>query len=164
MTMKTFGEMYEVLEELDRMVGELNYEGFEGTVVGGGALMYHVDRADADLDRKGTDDLDLVTNDLTAVTDLAKKYGNGPLGTSATRIPLSSNSNRYLDFTWDHPLGERIQELRERGEMYEVEGLENISIEVIPPEAFIQEKSKLHREKDERDVELMKKILEDYGE
>lgn len=155
--MKSFDEIYGALEDLDEKLEELGYQGFEATMVGGGATLYHANGRGMKVGRKSTDDVDLVTDDIEAVCDLAKKYGSGTLGASGERIPLSRG--KYADITWNHPYRDEIERQKEEGNMHRVEGFDNMEVYVMPPEAIIDEKSNLHREKDKKDVELMEEIL-----
>lgn len=160
--MKSYGEMHEVLEEADEMFGEMGYEDVEMTMVGGGSLLYHVDKAGVDIDRNSTDDVDLLTGDAMAVMDLADKYASKNMKRSGVRVPVSKTGDKNIDFLFEHPMMEDF--LGDYDEGYRVEDLENMEVKVLSPEDFIRDKKRLSREKDINDISRMEKVIEAYRE
>lgn len=158
--MKTYDEVHEALEKFDGMVGGI--DGYmEAIMVGGGALMYHMERAGiSPEDRSSTDDVDLVTGDIDTVMELHDRHGHGALGTSAT--PILVSGDEYIDITWHHPCADAFQDDIGSEKGYEVDGLENTEIHVISPQTFIEDKGRFDREKDRKDIERMERVISHF--
>ncbi|MFP4116832.1 MAG: hypothetical protein ACLFQ8_02710 [Candidatus Aenigmatarchaeota archaeon] len=172
--MKTWDEAYETIEEFDEVLGDHGKE-IQGYLVGGIAFRYLLEKTKGEGEvhkYRETDDVDIATNDILPVFELAEEY-NFSAGRSGARLPRDKISEArvpnpgkpetFIDLITDYPFMDDLEKEKELTVDFNEDfpEIENLDLNVPNPDQLIRAKKKAYNDTVTRSEKSREQDLDD---
>ncbi len=172
--MKTWVEAYETIEEFDKVLGTHGKE-IEGYLVGGIGFRYLLEKIKDEgevHEYRETDDIDIATNDIVPIFELADEY-DFPAGRNGARVPREKMSGTrvlnpgkpetFIDLITDYPFMNDLEKERDLTVDFNEDFPEitNLDLQVPNPDQLIRAKRKAYNDTVTRSAKSRQQDLHD---